>query len=224
MKQALYLLFDMDGVLVDNHSYHVQAWNEFCSRYHKHLNKEEFDRHVNGRTVQEVVTYLFGPEIPQEKILQYSNEKEEVYRSLYRPHIKPVAGLLNFLQKCREEDIPTAVATSAPTINMDFTLDTLELKQYFSVLKDSSGIERGKPEPEIYLKTAEALKAPQENCVVFEDSLSGIQAGKAAGMKVVALMTTHTEAELLESEADLLIRNFESVETKRLQNLVDPKK
>ena len=224
MKQPLYLLFDMDGVLVDNHSFHVQAWNEFCSRYHKHLSKEEFDRHVNGRTVQEVVAYLFGPETPKKEILQYSNEKEAIYRSLYKPHLKAVAGLLNFLQKCQGENIPTAVATSAPTVNMDFTLDTLALKQYFSVLKDSTGIERGKPAPEIYLKTAEALKAPPECCVVFEDSLSGIQAGKAAGMKVVALLTTHTEAELQESEADLLIRNFESIETKQLLNLVDLKK
>ncbi|WP_017733467.1 HAD family hydrolase [Nafulsella turpanensis] len=224
MKRPFYLIFDMDGVLVDNHQYHVKAWNEFCSRYHKHLSKEEFDRYVNGRTVTEVTTYLFGPETSKEKILEYSNEKEEIYRSFYRPHLKPVEGLLPFLQKCREDDIPTAVATSAPTINMDFTLDTLGLKQYFSVLKDSAGIEKGKPDPEIYLQTANALNAPPAGCVVFEDSLSGIRAGKAAGMKVVALITTHPAAELQESGADLLVRNFESVETKQLQNLVYQKK
>lgn len=221
MNQQLYLLFDMDGVLVDNHSYHVKAWNEFCSRYGKHLSREDFDQHVNGRTVQEVISYLFGPETSSEKIMRYSHEKEEIYRSLYKPHLKPVAGLVSFLKKCIKEEIPAAVATSAPTINMDFTLDGLQLKQYFTVLKDCSGVKKGKPDPEIYLKTAEALKARPENCVVFEDSLSGIRAGKAAGMKVLALMTTHTETELQESEADLLIRNFESVETKLLQNLVN---
>lgn len=79
---------------------------------------------------------------------------------------------------------------------MDFTLDTLNLKKYFQVVKDGSGVKKATPAPEIYLQTAAELQAPQERCVVFEDSLSGIEAAKRANMQVVALTTTHTAEEL----------------------------
>lgn len=116
MNTALYLISDMDGVMVDNHDYHVKAWNQFCERHGFQLTKEEFDTHINGRSVTEIVAWLFGKETPENEIWKYSMEKEEIYRNLFRSHIKPVEGLTDLLESCKEQGIPTALATSAPTI------------------------------------------------------------------------------------------------------------
>ena len=105
--------------------------------------------------------------------------------------------------------IKTAVATSAPTSNLNFTLDSLGIRNLFDVIVDASGITKGKPDPEIYLKAAELLEISPMDCVVFEDSISGIKSGHNAGMKVVALITTHSKDEL--PETYLSIKDFSEI-------------
>jgi beta-phosphoglucomutase len=114
------------------------------------------------------------------------------------------------------QNIPRAIATSAPRANVDFTLEKTGTAKYFQVILDESFVSKGKPDPEIYLKTAAALKFTPGNCVVFEDSLSGVKAGKAAGCKVVGVTTTHSRQEL--AETDLVIDNFEDLDPQELIN------
>ena len=110
--------------------------------------------------------------------------------------------------------IPRAIATSAPKANVDFTLAGTGLSPFFETILDDSFVTRGKPDPEIYLKTVAALKMEAADCVVFEDSLSGVKAGKAAGCKVVGIMSTHTAEEL--SEADFSINDFRDSDPKSI--------
>jgi HAD superfamily hydrolase (TIGR01509 family) len=133
-------------------------------------------------------------------------QKEAVYRVVYSKHIEMVEGLEGFLQKIIARQKLTAVATSAPLSNLDFILDNLNLRSYFHCLTNSSDVARAKPDPEIYLKTAEKLNVHPSDCVVFEDSVSGIMSAKNAGMKVIALLTTHSRDELPETK--LYIKNF----------------
>ena len=175
------ILFDMDGVLVDNHAYHVKSWEEFNKKYGKELSKEEFNDTINGRTSHAAIRYLFGQDIETAKMETHSEEKEAIYRRMYQEHIKPVPGLLALLDKLKEEGWLLAVATSAPTVNMDFTLDGLGITHYFDKFVNGSMVKEGKPAPDIYLKAAEVLNVPPGRCIVFEDSLSGIKAGQNAG-------------------------------------------
>jgi beta-phosphoglucomutase-like phosphatase (HAD superfamily) len=103
-----------------------------------------------------------------------------------------------------------AVATSAPPENVDFVLDTLNLRQFFPIIVDETQVSKGKPDPEIYLKTANLLHANPKQCIVFEDSLSGIQAAKNAGMLVIGVTTTHSAQELANQVAGT-IENFNDV-------------
>jgi HAD superfamily hydrolase (TIGR01509 family) len=113
-----------------------------------------------------------------------------------------------------EQSIPRAIATSAPRENVDFTLRHTATKKFFSTILDESFVTHGKPDPEIYLKTAAAIGFKPEQCIVLEDSLSGVKSGKAAGCKVIGITTTHTREEL--TETDLIIDNFVGLDPSKL--------
>jgi len=99
-----------------------------------------------------------------------------------------------------------AIATSGIQVNIDFLFEHIPIRSYFDVIVNSAHISKGKPDPEIYIKTAELLKVSPAECLVFEDAVVGIQSAKAAGMKVVGVLTTHKAGEL--SGADVLINDF----------------
>ena len=203
------VLFDMDGVLVDNMAYHKDSWFEFCRLYGFHMTDDLFRGFVSGRVSKEVLEYIFNRPLSTEEVNHYTEEKEELYRTIYRPHIKPTEGLVAFLDSLKSKQVAMAVGTSAPTSNIDFTLVTTGLKPYFDKIVDASFVKKGKPDPEIYLKAAQLLNMPPQNCVVVEDSLLGIQAGINAGMKVIGITTTHIREEL--TQPHLLIDTFHEV-------------
>jgi len=206
MKHAF--IFDMDGVLVDSNPTHKIALRQFCAKHGYELTEQELREKIYGRTNRDWLLNLFG-DLSEQTIRQYADEKESLFRELYHD-IKPVDGLLSFLQKLEARKIPRAIATSAPRANVDFTLLHTNIEKYFSIILDDSFVSRGKPDPEIYLKSAAAVGLDPQKCVVFEDSLSGVSAGKRAGCKVVGITTTHTREEL--SEADFNIDNFVELE------------
>lgn len=111
-----------------------------------------------------------------------------------------------------------AIATSGIQVNIDFMFEHLPIKQYFTKIINSGDIEKGKPDPEIFLKTAAELGVAPEHCIVFEDSISGVQSGKSANMKVVALTTTHSKDEL--KEADLVIKDYKELNFKKLLSIL----
>jgi len=133
---------------------------------------------------------LFG-DIPESRVREFANEKEVLFRDLYKNHIKLITGLHPFLQELHEHLIPMAIATSAPADNVSFTFDHTGIEKYFEVILDESAIINGKPDPEIYLRTADRLGYAPENCIVIEDSLSGVESARRAGCKVVGITTTH---------------------------------
>jgi beta-phosphoglucomutase len=121
-----------------------------------------------------------------------------------------VEGLPEFLLKLDHLGAARAIATSAPRSNVDFTLKKTGIGSHFATILDDSFVSHGKPHPEVYLKAAAALQVNPANCIVFEDSIAGVEAGKKAGSRVVGLTTTHTSDELVET--DYIIENFVGLE------------
>ena len=201
-------IFDMDGVLVDSNPTHKIALKQFCKKHGYDLSEKELREKIYGRTNRDWLLNLFG-NLSEETVRAYAEEKEALFRELYLD-IKPLEGLHSFLEKLEKKGIPTAIATSAPRANVDFTISRTHIERFFPVILDDSFVTIGKPDPEIYLKSAAALGMSPAQCLVFEDSLSGVTAGKRAGCKVVGLTTTHTPEEL--NETDLNIDNFEGLE------------
>ena len=214
MKHAF--IFDMDGVIVDSNPTHKIALKQFCKKLGYDLSETDLREKIYGRTNRDWLLNLFG-QLDEQTIRKYADEKEALFRQLYID-IKPVNGLLPFLDKLDSLDISRAIATSAPRANVDFTLQKTNTGKYFKTILDDSFVTEGKPNPQIYLKSASALGFDPQNCIVFEDSLSGVQAGKRAGCKVVGITTTHTREEL--AETDFIIDDFENLEPESLISLL----
>jgi len=206
-------IFDMDGVIVDSNPFHKISLKQFCKKYGYDLTDEQLRERIYGRTNKDWITNVFG-KLEPEQLKRYGEEKEALFRELYKDDIKPVDGLIAFLEKMDEQKIPRAIATSAPRSNVDFTLSKTVTEKYFSTILDESFVQKGKPDPEIYLKTAAAIKFSPASCIVFEDSLSGVKSAKAAGCKIVGITTTHTREEL--GETDLVVENFMGLDPKVL--------
>jgi beta-phosphoglucomutase len=200
-------IFDMDGVVVDNAVWHLKAFAEFGKRHGLVQTKEGYTKYF-GNTNQTIMNSLFNTILPPDKLNDLAEEKETIYRELYRPFIQPVKGLPAFLKNASEKAIPIALATSAPKENVDFTLDLTGLKKYFGIISDASMVKNGKPDPEIYLLTATKLGVQPSECIVFEDSIAGIQSALSAGMRVIGVATTHKHEELFKYIKEI-IQNFD---------------
>ena len=198
----------MDGVLVDSNPTHKIALKQFCKKHGYDLSEQDLREKIYGRTNRDWLRNLFGS-LDEETIRQYAEEKESLFRELYTG-IEPLVGLIGFLEKVKRVGIPMAIATSAPRANVDFTLVHTHIERFFSTILDDSFVKVGKPDPEIYVKSAAALGFSPNQCVVFEDSLSGVKAGRRAGSKVVGITTTHSREELFET--DINIDNFVGLE------------
>ena len=217
MKKAA--LFDMDGTLVDNSPVHVRAFELFCARYGVTDWKAKLADSF-GMGNDDIMRAVMPEEIIREKgIAALADEKEAIYREIYAPDIHPVEGLVELLERLRAAGVRCAVGTSGPKANMDFVLEKCAIGPYFDAKVSGDMVTRCKPDPEIYLKAAEALRLRPEECVVFEDARAGIEAGDRAGMKVVALATTLSREELERTAATLVIDDFTQMSVERLRSL-----
>ena len=213
------VIFDLDGTLIDNNSYHIEAWKTFYDKVGKAFSLEDYTKNINGRINRDIFNYVFDATLSAEQIEEYSNEKEAAYRELYAPHIKPINGLIDFLNELEKANVPKAIATSGLIPNINFMFEHIDIKKYFLDVIDSSQIKQGKPHPEIFLKAAASVKTDAKYCVAFEDSIAGIRSAKAAGMKVVALTTTHTAEDV--KDADLIIKDYTEISLTKLHELND---
>lgn len=196
MKKVEAILFDMDGVVVDNLPYHVDAWLLFCEKNHIPLTKEIFYKELNGMNSKDTFEWFYKRTMSREEVEVLEEQKELLYREFYRPHLKAANGLVDFLEKVRSIGIKTALATSAGTGNIDFTIDGIGLRDQFDVIVGGAEVSKGKPNPEIYLLAAQKLGVNPVNCWVIEDSMQGIKSGQAAGCQVIGITTSHTAEEL----------------------------
>ncbi len=218
MNKDKAVIFDMDGVIVDNSEYHYRAWEIFCEK-EGYTYSREGARYWFGGTNQDILEKVYKRKVDREEAREKGAIKEKLYRDLIAPELRPVPGIRNLLNNLREAGVSLAVATSAPGENVDFILDRLDLRSFFDHIVDADGVKRGKPDPEIYLKAADILKVHPQNCLVFEDAVHGIQAAREAGMQVVGLITTLEDQELQGTLFN--IRDFTKIKAEKLIEIIN---
>ena len=211
------IIFDMDGVVVNNTKYHTLAWQEFLKKYGRTITLSDVKKKMLGRMNAEIFRSMFRNAFTKKEMTGLAHEKEAVYRKLYARTIHPLPGLPAFIRMLVKKRIKIALATAAPPENVRWVLRKTRLAKYFSVIIDDTGVKRGKPHPDIFLKCARRLHVSPSRCVVFEDGILGILAAKRAGMKVVGVATTHKLEEL--RHTDLAIRDFKRFTIKDLEAL-----
>lgn len=200
------VIFDLDGTMLDNNPFHLKSWLQYLKDKKIEISLEDFNRHVSGRTNKDALEFIFKRKMNEEEAHRLTWEKEAIYRELYKSEIKEVKGLSSLLGYFKNKGIKMAIATSGIRPNIDFMFEHLPVREFFSEIVDSSMIKKGKPDPEIYFLTAQKMNVPARHCLVFEDSIPGIQAAEAAGMPVIALTTTHSPKEMV--MADYIIHDF----------------
>ena len=181
MKKAA--LFDMDGTLVDNTPAHIRAFEIFCDRYGVRNWKERLSQGF-GMGNDDIMRLILPEEVIASRGLQaLADEKEAIYREIYAPEIRPVAGLRDLLLRLRALGIRCAVGSSGCRANVDFVLERCGIAGFFDARISGDAVTRCKPDPEIYLKAAEALDVTPGECIVFEDAKAGIEAARRAGIE-----------------------------------------
>ena len=201
-------LFDMDGVLVDSNPFHFEAWTQLSRRHQRQLSPEELQYGLSGRKSEDILRYLFGEDLQPHQIEALAAEKEHLFRELIRGRVQPIAGLPGLLRELAQLGWRCAVATSAPRLNLELTLEELGLGSFFGAEVTAEDVRIGKPHPQVYQLAAQRLGMPAAACIVFEDAVAGIEAGRRAGMMTVGLATTRPAAELEAAHADLVVSDF----------------
>ncbi len=209
------VIFDMDGVIVDSNPYHLKAWQLFCTKYRLELDIAYLKNKVFGSTGHKILPVLFDKDLSAEMIQDHCDEINSIYRDLYKGKVQTVPGVIGLLDTLVRNDVRFAVATSAPPENVEFILSETGLYDKLRLIVDDSQVNKCKPDPEIFLKAADLLNTDPGSCIVLEDSLSGIEAGKNAGMKVIAVATTHSHHEL--HEADMVIDDMTDLKLEAME-------
>jgi HAD superfamily hydrolase (TIGR01509 family) len=202
------VLFDLDGVLIDTTELHYRVWDEFA-RSRGFVPTREQLLATNGRRANETVRLWLGSNLSDVQIAAITADRE-IYanRLLQKESVPIVAGAVEFVLALREAAVPIAVATSATPENTATSLAKAGLTGVFGAIVTAADVTNGKPDPEPYLKTTERLRVSASDCLVIEDSVSGIRAAKAAGTKCLALATTFPRESLAAESPDWLVGGF----------------
>ena len=206
------VIFDMDGTLIETTEADYLAWKKVFADYRKELAFEDYFPLIGMKSAVVVQTRLGLGEDETKKAL---SQKMEYFSEIVNAHgIQVVPHAIKFLKQLKEEHLKIALATSSRHEKMKLVLQLTNLIPYFEVIVTGDLVKKSKPAPDIFLKAAEKLNLQPFECFVIEDAANGVKAAKNAGMKCVAITTTHTE-DLLQ-HADMVIDSYEDLDLQKI--------
>ena len=187
-------LFDLNGTMVNDMPFHIRAWHNIFHQHGKMFSLEESKRECYGKN-EEILERIFPGKFKQQEKDLISINKEKKYQADFRPHLRLIDGLDDYLKNAHAAGIKMAIGSAAILYNVDFVLDGLNIRNYFGALVSADDVEKSKPDPETFLKGAAALQVDPQHCTVFEDAPKGVEAALHANMKCVVITTMHTKEE-----------------------------
>ncbi|MCH5229952.1 MAG: HAD family phosphatase [Muribaculaceae bacterium] len=201
-------LFDLDGVIIDSEKEYTKIWNTIEKEFPTGI--PEFPKVIKGTTLTNILNTYYSDSIIRNKVKNRLHELEENMHYEYLPHAK------EFLIELKKRNLPCALVTSSDNKKMSHLREEIpELESYFNYIVTGNIIKKSKPDPEGYLIAAEHLYAKPQNCVVFEDSLQGVIAGKTSGSYVVGICGT-ISPEILRPYCHTLINHFKELDLEDL--------
>lgn len=211
-------LFDLNGTMIDDMDYHCKAWfNILNDDLGANLSWEQVKEQMYGKNTELLIRVFGKDRFTKEEMDELSVEKEKRYQAAYRPILKLIDGLDQFLLESKKAGIKMGIGSAAIPFNINFVLDGLDLRQYFDSIVSADDVVESKPDPETYLKGASELQVLPEDCIVFEDAPKGVEAAERAGMKTVVLTTMH-EAHEFEAYHNIIcfIKNYHELDLNSL--------
>ncbi|WP_443938992.1 HAD family hydrolase [Pedobacter sp. MW01-1-1] len=192
-------LFDLNGTMIDDMKFHNHAWHSILTNdLGAKISFNNVKKQMYGKN-QDLLERVFGVDhFTQAQIEQISIEKERRYQASYKEHLALIPGLDTFFEKAKAAHIAMAIGSAAIPFNINFVLDNLKIRPYFSAIVSAEDVVNSKPDPETFSKGAEILGVKTEDCIVFEDAPKGVEAAQRAGMQCIVLTTMHTADEFKE--------------------------
>ncbi|MBB1599459.1 HAD family phosphatase [Variovorax sp. UMC13] len=205
------LIFDMDGTMVDSMPWHAKAWIEFARRRGLALDVPDLMRRTTGRNAFECACELMEREVSVAESDAITHEKESIYRELFGAVFAEVAGFNAFARAAAARGLKIAVGTAGDRHNVAFVMERLRMDPLpLAIVGGDEGF-TGKPTPAIFLEAARRIGVAPAHCIVFEDAPFGIEAARRAGMRAVAVCTTHSAAELAGPHVIAAVRDYEEL-------------
>ncbi|MGB3801036.1 MAG: HAD family phosphatase [Lewinella sp.] len=211
------ILFDLDGTLVDNMMVHHRAWQRKLSDLGLEYSLDRVKAEIHGVNT-EILERLFGDRYTHEERVTISRDKEAEYREIFAPELaaNTVSGALEFIKQAYAEDVPMAIGTAGPEENAFFVIDALNIRSMMGHVVHSGMVTNGKPHPEVFEQAAEGIGVSLQDCLIFEDSVTGARAANNAGCPVVVLTTTHAREEFEGLEVAAFREDFRGLMVERL--------
>jgi beta-phosphoglucomutase-like phosphatase (HAD superfamily) len=207
MIQQKAFLFDLNGTMIDDMQFHINAWYQILNNLGAAISLEETKQQCYGKN-EELLERVFPGRFSSVEINEMILEKELRYQETFRPYLKLIDGLGNFLNLTYESGIKMSIGSAAILFNINYVVDGLHLHKYFDAVVSSEDVVISKPHPETFLQCAQKLKVAPEDCIVFEDSPKGVEAAARAGMKAVVITTMHTKEEFYGDNIICFIENY----------------
>lgn len=205
--------FDMDGVIADTEPFHVAAEQQTCVEYDFAIEPSQWGG-FKGRTSKDIFTHLINtygdPQVHTPE--QLIERKTDIFLESVSGRLTPIDGVLGFLHWAREAHEYMSLVTSSNSRVQRFIVSTFEIEGLFDVVVTGDDITEGKPSPQPYQKAIDMLGAKASKSVVIEDSHSGIISGRTAGCDVLAIMTSHSHAELTEARPTYIVPNYDEAQ------------
>jgi HAD superfamily hydrolase (TIGR01509 family) len=188
-------IFDFNGTMFWDTEYHDEAWMAFSDKYGLNITKKYLREELHGKVNREILKIVYDPAISEAEATLLSEEKELIYRQIVHRlghKIQLAPGVQKVLNKLKKKKTPMAIATSSPKVNVDFYKVFFNLTKWFpeNLIIYDDGSFSGKPAPDIFLLAAERLNLDPSDCIVVEDSITGIKSARAAGVGHIYLVSS----------------------------------
>jgi beta-phosphoglucomutase len=211
------IIFDLDGVIVDSHPAHLQAWQEFFRGIGREIPERELSFVLEGRKREEILRHFLG-DVTAEELRECGRRKEALFRQ-HAGSVKTVPGVEEVLDQLQETGVEAALASSAARQRIAYMLKDFGLETRFRVVVSGDDVAAGKPDPAIFRLAAEGLGLAPENLLVCEDAVCGVEAAKEAGMKCLAIAANGRAKALRAAGADMIVADFRQVSVEKLRGL-----
>jgi HAD superfamily hydrolase (TIGR01509 family) len=211
------MIFDMDGVIIDSHPVHLDAWSKFLASVGKTVSNEELGFILEGRRREEILRHFLG-HLPFSKIVEYGHQKDLFFQENFH-NVKLIPGVCDLLEKLEILGLEAAIATSASAGRTWGTLRRLGLHEKFVAIISGDDVHAGKPDPAVYTLAAERMNLSPEKLLVLEDAPCGVQAAKSAGMRCIGISTNGRAEVLRQCGAEFVIPDFCNDSIERLLQL-----
>ena len=212
------VIFDWDGVVIDSHDQHEQAWFRLADELGRPLTRELFDQSFGMRN-DLIIPGVFGWADPDDdaRIQELGARKETLYREILRESsIEPLPGVRDLLRELQSAGIPTAVGSSTERLNVQTVMEIAGLSEFFAAIAAAEDAENGKPAPDVFLAAARKIGRAPGNCVVLEDAPVGLEAAFRAGMRSIGIAATHPLESL---DADLVVETLDGFRLEQILRL-----